>query len=53
VRKKQAIEAAVQIAKGEIFLFMDSDCDIQAYAVQKAVQIFLSDTTIGAVTGHA
>jgi hyaluronan synthase len=33
---------------------MDSDCDIAADAVEKAVQIFfLSDTTIGAVIGHA
>jgi hyaluronan synthase len=48
-----AIEKAVEIAKGEIYLFMDSDCDIAADALEKAVQIFLSDTTIGAVTGHA
>jgi hyaluronan synthase len=47
------IEAAVQITKGEIFLFMDSDCDIAPDALEKAVQIFLSDTNIGAVTGHA
>jgi hyaluronan synthase len=28
VGKKQAIEAACEVAKGDIFLFMDSDCDI-------------------------
>jgi iron-sulfur cluster repair protein YtfE (RIC family) len=53
VGKKQAIEAACEITKDEIFLFMDSDCDIASDAVEKAVQIFLSDTTIGAVIGYA
>jgi hypothetical protein len=33
---------------------MDSDCDIAANTLEKVVQIFfLSDPTIGAVTGHA
>ena len=32
---------------------MDSDCDVAHDAVEKAVQIFLSDPTIGAMTGHA
>jgi hypothetical protein len=40
-RKKQAIEAAVQIAKRYIYLFMDCDCDIAPDVVGKAVQIFL------------
>jgi hyaluronan synthase len=53
VGKKQAIEAACEIAKGDIFLFMDSDCDIANDALEKAVKIFLSDRKIGAVTGHA
>ncbi|MFL6391466.1 MAG: glycosyltransferase, partial [Nitrososphaeraceae archaeon] len=53
VGKKQAIEAGCQIAKGDIFLFMDSDCDIHSDAVEKAVKIFKSDRRIGAVTGHA
>ncbi|MFL6321734.1 MAG: glycosyltransferase [Nitrososphaeraceae archaeon] len=52
VGKKQAIEAGCQIAKGDIFLFMDSDCDIHSDAVEKAVKIFKSDRRIGAVTGH-
>jgi predicted glycosyltransferase involved in capsule biosynthesis len=29
----------MEIAKGDIFLFMDSDCYIQADALEKAVQI--------------
>ena len=53
VGKKQAIEAGSEIAKGDIFLFMDSDCDIASNALERAVKIFLSDRRIGAVTGHA
>jgi hyaluronan synthase len=53
VGKKQAIEAACEIAKGDIFLFMDSDCDIASDGLEKAVKIFQSDRKIGAVTGHA
>jgi cellulose synthase/poly-beta-1,6-N-acetylglucosamine synthase-like glycosyltransferase len=49
--KKQAIEKAVEIAKGDIFLFIDSDCNIATDDLEKVVQIFLSDPTIGAVTG--
>jgi hyaluronan synthase len=52
VGKKQAIEAGCQIAKGDIFLFMDSDCDIHNDALEKAVKIFKSDRRIGALTGH-
>jgi hyaluronan synthase len=33
IEKKQAIEKAVEISKGEIFQFMDSDCDIAADAL--------------------
>jgi GT2 family glycosyltransferase len=47
------IEKAAEIAKGGIFLFTDSDCDIEADALEKAIEIFLSDPTIGAVTVHA
>lgn len=52
VGKKQAIEAASEIAKGEIFVSMDSDCDMASDAVEKAVKIFNSDRKIGAITGH-
>ena len=50
--KKKAIEAASKIAHGEIYAFMDSDCDMAADATEKAVQIFYSDKQVGALTGH-
>jgi hyaluronan synthase len=53
IGKKAAIEAASQIAKGEIYVMMDSDCDLNWDAVDNAIKIFYSDRRIGAVTGHA
>lgn len=53
IGKKAAIEAASQIAKGEIYVMMDSDCDLYYDAVDNAVKIFYADRRIGAVTGHA
>ena len=53
VGKKAAIEIASQIAKGEIYVMMDSDCDLYFDAVDNAVKIFYADRRIGAVTGHA
>jgi hyaluronan synthase len=52
VGKKKAIEMASEIAKGEIYVFMDSDCNMANDAVENTVKIFLSDRRIGAVTGH-
>ena len=52
VGKKQAIEVASQIAKGEIYAFMDSDCDMNSDAVEIAAKIFLSDRLVGAVTAQ-
>ena len=52
VGKKKAIEMATEIASGEIYVFMDSDCNMANDAVENAVKIFLSDRKIGAVTGH-
>jgi hyaluronan synthase len=51
--KKQAIEHATKIAKGEIYAFMDSDCDMHSDAIEKAVKIFLSDRNIGALATYA
>ena len=51
--KKAAIDAGSQIAKGEIYVMMDSDCNIATDAVENAVKIFCTDRTIGAITGHA
>ena len=52
VGKKKAIEAATKIAKGEIFVFVDSDAIISSDAVENAVKIFQSDRKIGALTGQ-
>lgn len=52
IGKKKAIETATEIAKGEIYVFMDSDCNMANDAVENAVKIFMSDRTIGAVTAH-
>jgi hyaluronan synthase len=52
VGKKKAIEVASKIAKGEIYAFMDSDCDMAHDATEKAVQIFYFDRQLGAITGH-
>ncbi len=53
VGKKVAIEAGSQIAKGEFYVMMDSDCDLASDAVDHAINIFYSDHRVGAVTGHA
>ena len=52
VGKKQAIEAASEIAHGEIYAFMDSDCDMEYTAVEKAVKVFCHDRKLGALTSH-
>jgi hyaluronan synthase len=52
IGKKKAIETAAEVAKGEIYVFMDSDCNMANDAVENAVKIFLSDRKIGAVTAH-
>jgi hyaluronan synthase len=52
VGKKRAIETASEIAKGEIYSFMDSDCDMASDAVEKAAKIFMSDKLLGALTAQ-
>jgi hyaluronan synthase len=52
VGKKRAVEAASQIARGEIYAFMDSDCDMDLEAVEMAARIFMTDKNLGALTGH-
>jgi hyaluronan synthase len=52
VGKKRAVEAASEIARGEIYAFMDSDCDMAFDAVEKAAKIFHSDRKLGALTCH-
>lgn len=52
VGKKKAVEAASEIAKGDIYAFMDSDCDMALDAVEKAVRVFYFDRKLGALTTH-
>jgi hyaluronan synthase len=52
VGKKQAIEVASKIARGEVYAFMDSDCDMAHDAVEKAAKIFAADSQLGALTSH-
>jgi hyaluronan synthase len=52
VGKKQAIEVASKIARGEVYAFMDSDCDMAHDAVEKAAKIFVADNQLGALTSH-
>jgi len=52
VGKKKAVEAASEIARGEIYAFMDSDCDMAYDAVEKAAKIFHGDRKLGALTCH-
>ncbi len=40
IGKKKAIEEASKISKGQIYAFMDSDCNMDLDATEKAVKIF-------------
>lgn len=53
VGKKQAIEHASNLAKGEIYAFMDSDCDMANNSVENAVKIFSFDGNVGALATYA
>ncbi len=52
VGKKHAIETATKVARGDFFVFMDSDCNMDYEAIDNIVKIFISDKEIGAITGH-
>jgi hyaluronan synthase len=52
VGKKKAVEAASQFAKGDVYAFMDSDCDMGKDALKIAARIFMTDKQLGALTGH-
>jgi hyaluronan synthase len=53
VGKKGAIERASYIARGEIYAFMDSDCDMAIDSVENAVKIFSYDRNVGALASYA
>ncbi len=52
VGKKKAIAEGLKIAKGEIFVFTDSDCVIMPDAISRIIEIFMHDESVGAVSGH-
>jgi hyaluronan synthase len=52
VGKKQAVEVASKVAKGEVYAFMDSDCDMAHDALENAAKIFVADPQLGALTSQ-
>src|SRR3989338_10233728 len=52
VGKKKAISEGLKIAKGELFVFTDSDSVIAEDAIEKIITIFANDPLVGAVSGH-
>ena len=52
VGKKKAIAEGLKIAKGEIFVFTDSDCVIAPDSISKMIEVFLVHENVGAVSGH-
>lgn len=52
VGKKKAVEKAMNVAKGEIFVGMDSDIIMDSEAVPRTVKIFSNDPNLGALVGH-
>jgi len=52
VGKKRALAEAVMLAKGDLFMFSDSDCVLASDAISKIVLIFNHDKGVGAVSGH-
>ncbi len=53
IGKKGAIARGLKIAKGEIFVFTDSDCIVEKRAIDRIIQIFMYDKDVGAVSGHS
>ncbi len=52
VGKKRAISQGLRIAKGEIFVFTDSDCVLAPDAISRVIEIFMVDKNVGGVSGH-
>src|SRR3989338_1576102 len=52
IGKKKAIARGVLMADGEIFVFTDSDCVMAPDAIERVVEIFSYDKSVGAVSGH-
>ena len=52
LERKGQLKQTSEIARGEIYAFMDSDCDMAFDAVEKAAKIFHNDRKLGALTCH-
>lgn len=52
VGKKRAIGQGLRRAKGEIFVFTDSDCVVEPDAISRIVEVFVQDGDVGAMCGH-
>lgn len=52
VGKKRALTDAARRARGEVFVFTDSDCILATDAIEKCVAALGSDPRMGAVSGH-
>ena len=50
--KKKALSRAMEIAKGDIFAFTDSDSMWAPDAIEKIATIFQANKDVGAVSGH-
>lgn len=50
--KREGMAAGALVAKGNIFVFIDSDSFVQPTAIQRIVEHFLDDRTVGAVAGN-
>jgi len=53
VGKKRALVAGARAARGEIFVFTDSDCVLAPNAIERCVYALAAHPEIGAVSGHA
>jgi len=52
VGKKKAIAEGLRIARGEIFVFTDSDCVVAPDAIGRIIEVFVNNDNVGAVSGH-
>lgn len=53
VGKKRALTVAASHARGEFFVFTDSDCIVSPFAIGQCVKALIADPRLGAVSGHA
>lgn len=51
--KKRALVEGASRARGEYFVFTDSDCVVETTAISRVIRAFAAHPEIGAVSGHA